>query len=498
MMALNSIRKRGSLLLSLLGIFLLTSCQEREKSVQFSSDTFFLKIATTRGMNGYLFPHDYTLNRAKIGAGILSLGEDLQAIQQDSSYHVLLDLGKTLGGNQMELMSNAYTHPMVDALNAFKYDAWILSQDENTYQEKDLARYLSHFTGTPLFSNSPPASASFPNPSSSFVKEFSETFRVAVLSLSWREKESLSSLWEEYQREIDRIVSPYEFLVLTLDISSNTPSDKAKEELFSRFSSVPLLYLYPLPKNRILRKKENLILEIADKNNSFLLLTLELKREQGKWKTLGSGFVEQKSRQKKIPTKLQSQFAPIHDHLISVLTKPFITNLSQKRVYSLRETVGESMLLFGQADGALLPDLSLGQNRDPLLSGTLSRQKILALPLPDESVTTLKLSFSGLNLLLNRWGERFRISEKEIEKTLYGIDVERRASGFFVTSVGSKTPSKDSFVTLAMSSSLYQEFRTYFLVESTATVLNTEEKYKEKGRLPSLLESFIQYQSVAF
>lgn len=119
-----------------------------------TGDSVTISIAATSDMHGRIYPWSYAIDAEdKSGVGFSQTDTVVKEIKEKYPDTLLIDIGDSMQDNSAELFIDLDTHPMVQAMNMLKYDAWILGNHEFNFGLDFLERNIQNFDGRVLCAN---------------------------------------------------------------------------------------------------------------------------------------------------------------------------------------------------------------------------------------------------------------------------------------------------------------------------------------------------------
>lgn len=112
-----------------------------------------LDFAATSDVHGRIYPYEYGIDSEVDNQGYAKTYTIVKKLREQNPNLVLLDVGDTVQDNSAELFNNLETHPMVQAMNAMKYDVWVLGNHEFNFEKEFLVRNIKNFKGAVVSSN---------------------------------------------------------------------------------------------------------------------------------------------------------------------------------------------------------------------------------------------------------------------------------------------------------------------------------------------------------
>lgn len=96
-----------------------------------SEETMDLQILATSDLHGKFYPWDYALNEESTSGSLCQLATKVKELRNDNT--LLLDAGDTIQDNSADIFLEEEVHPMIVAMNAMNYDAWVTGNHEFNY-----------------------------------------------------------------------------------------------------------------------------------------------------------------------------------------------------------------------------------------------------------------------------------------------------------------------------------------------------------------------------
>lgn len=118
-----------------------------------SGDTAVVTIAATSDMHGRIYPWEYAIDAPANNAGFALTDTVVKQIKSEYPDTLLFDIGDALQDNSSELFNDLDTHPMIQALNAQKYDIWVPGNHEFNFGLPFLERNFANFDGRVVCTN---------------------------------------------------------------------------------------------------------------------------------------------------------------------------------------------------------------------------------------------------------------------------------------------------------------------------------------------------------
>lgn len=121
--------------------------------MSFAAEEKTVTILQTSDLHGRIYAHDYATDSSDSDAGIAkiyTLVKKERALDPDL---LLIDTGDTVQDNSAELFNGQAVHPMIEALNFMKYDAWVLGNHEFNFELDFLKKNVEAFNGDVLSAN---------------------------------------------------------------------------------------------------------------------------------------------------------------------------------------------------------------------------------------------------------------------------------------------------------------------------------------------------------
>ena len=120
------------LFLLIIGVLLLSGCGKRDTKQDAAVETKTIRIIGTSDTHGKFVPWDYALNEESTSGSMAQIAAALREYRNDNT--LLIDVGDTIQDNSADLfLKNDDVHPMIQAINAIGYDAWVTGNHEFNY-----------------------------------------------------------------------------------------------------------------------------------------------------------------------------------------------------------------------------------------------------------------------------------------------------------------------------------------------------------------------------
>ncbi len=132
------------MVLSLFAPFAVLAAETNSKTVT---------ILATSDIHGRIFPYEYAIDAYDDDAGLALIQTLVKKEKETAPNAILLDNGDTLQDNMAEIFNNEPVHPVMQALNYMKYDAWTLGNHEFNFGLDFLERNIKAFSGAALSAN---------------------------------------------------------------------------------------------------------------------------------------------------------------------------------------------------------------------------------------------------------------------------------------------------------------------------------------------------------
>ncbi len=115
------------LLLLLFTVSLLPAAAAAEKA-----ETKTIRILATSDTHGKFMPWDYALNEESLSGSLAQVSSAVRQYRTDAT--LLVDAGDTIQDNAADIfVRTGKIHPMIQAMNAMKYDVWVTGNHEYNY-----------------------------------------------------------------------------------------------------------------------------------------------------------------------------------------------------------------------------------------------------------------------------------------------------------------------------------------------------------------------------
>lgn len=122
-------RKRNHVILFALASAVMLGCVPAY--AEETGETKEIQILSTSDLHGKFAPYDYAVNEESTSGSMAQIQTILNEIRTDNT--ILVDVGDTIQGNSSDLFLEDEVHPMIQAMNYMKYDAWVLGNHEFNY-----------------------------------------------------------------------------------------------------------------------------------------------------------------------------------------------------------------------------------------------------------------------------------------------------------------------------------------------------------------------------
>lgn len=122
-------RKRNHVILFALASAVMLGCVPAY--AEETGETKEIQILSTSDLHGKFAPYDYAVNEESTSGSMAQIQTILNEIRTDNT--ILVDVGNTIQGNSSDLFLEDEVHPMIQAMNYMKYDAWVLGNHEFNY-----------------------------------------------------------------------------------------------------------------------------------------------------------------------------------------------------------------------------------------------------------------------------------------------------------------------------------------------------------------------------
>uniref|UniRef100_UPI002D7EDE1B bifunctional metallophosphatase/5'-nucleotidase n=1 Tax=Oscillibacter sp. TaxID=1945593 RepID=UPI002D7EDE1B len=109
-------------------------------------------ILQTSDLHGMVNPFDYASNKEN-KTSMAHAAAIIKAEREADPDLLLLDTGDTTQANYIQSFLDEEPHPMIEAMNYLKYDAWTLGNHEFNFDFKYTTREIEEFEGVPLGGN---------------------------------------------------------------------------------------------------------------------------------------------------------------------------------------------------------------------------------------------------------------------------------------------------------------------------------------------------------
>ena len=116
------------------------------------SEAKTLRIIGTSDLHGKFLPWDYALNAEDTSGSMAQLSTALKEYRTDDT--LLFDAGDTIQDNYADIfVGEDEVHPMIQAINALKYDAWTIGNHEFNYGMDVVKKTIGDLECKPLVGN---------------------------------------------------------------------------------------------------------------------------------------------------------------------------------------------------------------------------------------------------------------------------------------------------------------------------------------------------------
>ena len=117
------------------------------------ADKVILSFAATSDVHGRIYPYEYGIDKESKNSGFAKTYTVVKELRKENPNLILLDVGDTVQDNSAELFNERKVHPMVEAMNAMNYDAWILGNHEFNFEKSFLLKNIEAFNGAVISCN---------------------------------------------------------------------------------------------------------------------------------------------------------------------------------------------------------------------------------------------------------------------------------------------------------------------------------------------------------
>lgn len=111
-----------------------------------------ITILETSDLHGVIYPYDYAADTA-LNGGLAKVATIVKQEREKDPNLLLVDCGDTLQGNMISDFRENDVHPMFDAMNLLKFDAFALGNHEFNFEWDNLVKALKSFDGEVLSAN---------------------------------------------------------------------------------------------------------------------------------------------------------------------------------------------------------------------------------------------------------------------------------------------------------------------------------------------------------
>ncbi len=111
-----------------------------------------ITILETSDLHGVIYPYDYAADTA-LNGGLAKVATIVKQEREKDPNLLLVDCGDTLQGNMISDFRENDVHPMFEAMNLLKFDAFALGNHEFNFEWDNLVKALKSFDGEVLSAN---------------------------------------------------------------------------------------------------------------------------------------------------------------------------------------------------------------------------------------------------------------------------------------------------------------------------------------------------------
>ncbi len=116
-------------------------------------DAQTITLVETSDLHGRIYPYDYAIDGEDMGAGLAKIATIVNQLRNENPALILMDNGDTVQDNYINLFNDQEVSPMVEAMNAMKFDLWNIGNHEFNFEKDFLLRNVKNFNGTVLSDN---------------------------------------------------------------------------------------------------------------------------------------------------------------------------------------------------------------------------------------------------------------------------------------------------------------------------------------------------------
>ena len=113
-------------------VLLLPGCGKKDAEQKTDAETKTIRIIGTSDTHGKFVPWDYAINEEDTSGSMAQIATAVKEYRNDNT--LLIDVGDTIQDNSADLfLESDDVHPMIQAINAIGYDAWVAGNHEFNY-----------------------------------------------------------------------------------------------------------------------------------------------------------------------------------------------------------------------------------------------------------------------------------------------------------------------------------------------------------------------------
>lgn len=106
-----------------------------------SSQTNHIRILATSDTHNMFYPYNYALNEPNVSGSMPQIAAAVKQLRDSST--LLFEVGDIVQDNSADLFLSDSLHPMMAAMNAIGYDAWVTGNHEYNYGMPALGRFIA-------------------------------------------------------------------------------------------------------------------------------------------------------------------------------------------------------------------------------------------------------------------------------------------------------------------------------------------------------------------
>ncbi len=469
------------------------SCSDKEQLKH--EDFINISLLSTRGLQGYLYPHDYLTDKPLENGSLWELEPAIRVLQENSNRLILFDLGNSIWGNQINLLPKIYANPMVTYFNHLDYDILFPSRSDMYTNVDERLRHFFSFDKNVVSSN---LKDIIPTKN---MKDLLPSLRmqieggIEVLFFSYIENQEMNSYYRSYdlgriqqdlKRNLQLQTKPYDLVVLLLNAEMKNKRSQLTRLLEETLPQPSIVYLYPSTQNRLIQTDGILFVEQVDSYDSLNVLNLQLTQSNGQWKILGSDLNAHRANAKREENWQDNTWMKSFDKdmktLLSEKLNPdfqFDNDLARSSSGSqFSNLIAQALTLFTQTDFVIVPKMDNASI--PFSEFTLS--ELIPLNKPENEVVLVDLNQIQLRAI-----ERFIKQINFVVNSNNYILLSKKYSWF--NSVAEIAETRQSFST-AMTRGFYKELLDNDIITSNISISLPE---NENNNLLLMTESYMRY-----